>query len=112
MPSASPAILRRNLVVSRQETAEGVQVVLKDPETGRFFRLREVDYFIAQRLDGATSLDLVAQEVEDRFGRRPAPATFDKFIARLQRLGLLQEEVTHGRDRKSTRLNSSHLGIS
>jgi len=101
MPSASPAILRRNLVVSRQETAEGVQVILKDPETGRFFRLREVDYFIAQRLDGATPLDLVAQEVEDRFGRRPAPATLDKFIARLQRLGLLQEEVTHGRGRPS-----------
>jgi len=96
MPTASSAILRRDLVVSRQETPEGVHVVIKDPGTGRFFRLREVEYFIAQRLDGTTSLELVAQEVEERFGRRPAAATLDKFIERLRRLGLLNEQAAHG----------------
>jgi putative peptide zinc metalloprotease protein len=96
MSTASPAILRRDLVVSRQETPEGVQVVLKDPGTGRFFRLRDIDYFIAERLDGSTPLDRVAQEVEDRFGRRPGPAVLDKFIERLRRLGLLHEEAHQG----------------
>ncbi len=101
MSTASPGILRRDLVVSRQETREGGQVVLKDPGTGRFFRLRDLDYFIAQRLDGSTSLDLIAQEVEDRFGVRPAPAVLDKFVDSLRRLGLLHEEATQGPRRSS-----------
>ena len=32
--------LRRDLLVSRQETSEGTFFVIKDPATGRFFRLR------------------------------------------------------------------------
>jgi putative peptide zinc metalloprotease protein len=93
-PTTSPATFRRDLVVSRQETPEGVLIVLKDPESGRFFRLRELDYFVAQRLDGSRSLDVVAQEVEARFGARPAPAVLEKFADRLRRLGLLREGTT------------------
>ncbi len=101
MSTVSPGILRHDLVVSRQETPEGAQVVLKDPGSGRFFRLRDLDYFVAQRLDGSTSLDLIAQEVEGRFGVRPAPAVLDKFVDSLRRLGLLQEEATQGPRRPS-----------
>jgi putative peptide zinc metalloprotease protein len=91
----TPSItLRRDLVVSRQETPEGVLIVLKDPESGRFFRLRELDYFVAQRLDGSRSLDVVAQEVEARFGARPAAAVLEQFAHRLRRLGLLREGTT------------------
>jgi hypothetical protein len=43
-----------------------------------------------------TSLETVAQEVEDRFGRRPSAATLDKFVERLRQLGLLHEEAAHG----------------
>jgi hypothetical protein len=49
--------LRSDLSQSRQETAEGIVFVLKDPVTGRYFRFREAEEFIAQQLDGATPLE-------------------------------------------------------
>jgi putative peptide zinc metalloprotease protein len=94
LPITSPATFRRDLTVSRQETSDGVLIVLKDPENGRFFRLRELDYFVAQRLDGSRSLDVIAKEVEARFGARPASAVLEKFADRLRRLGLLREGTT------------------
>ena len=69
-------------------------IVLKDSQSGRFFRLRELEYFVAQRLDGSRSLDVVAQDVAARFGARPAAAVLEKFVDRLRRLGLLREETT------------------
>ncbi len=55
--------LRADLVVSRQETPAGVVHVIKDPHSGRFFRLEEAEYAVARRLDGATPLDAVARTV-------------------------------------------------
>ncbi len=55
MPAVFPS-LRRDLVVSRQEHPGGVVYVVKDPVVGRFLRFKELEYFIAQQFDGATSL--------------------------------------------------------
>ena len=49
--------LRSDLVVSRQDTTAGAVFVVKDPATGRFFRLREAEHFIARQLDGSTPLE-------------------------------------------------------
>ena len=48
--------LRGDLIISRQELPDGVVYVVKDPTIGRFLRFKEPEYFIAQQLDGATSL--------------------------------------------------------
>jgi len=51
---------RQDLIVSQQQTlpsAEDTAFVVKDPETGQFFRFREVEHFIAQQLDGSTPLE-------------------------------------------------------
>jgi len=48
--------LRSDLRQSRQERPEGAVFVLKDPMTGRYFRFGEGEQFIAQQLDGATSM--------------------------------------------------------
>ncbi|MFQ5657068.1 MAG: efflux RND transporter periplasmic adaptor subunit [Candidatus Methylomirabilales bacterium] len=90
--------LRSGLVIS-QQAEEGQPVyVIKDPTTGRFFRLREPEYFIAQQLDGATPLEVVSQRVEERFGTPLAQETFEQFIGTLRRLGLLEAEGVEPRD--------------
>ncbi len=84
--------LRRDLVFSRQETGDGVVFVVKEPRSGRFFRIGEVEHFIARQLDGATPLDTVGQRAEERFGASLAPEALQKFIAELRSRGLLKGE--------------------
>src|SRR5439155_22503141 len=67
MISESPK-LRDDLVISQQETKEGTGFVVKDPATGRFFRLKEVEHFIARQLNGSTPLDAIRETVEEKFG--------------------------------------------
>ena len=83
--------LRSDLVITQQETRAGTYFVLKDPATGRFFRFREAEHFVAQQLDGSTSLDVIRQKVNEKFGAALSQDTLESFIERFQRLGLLQE---------------------
>jgi multidrug resistance efflux pump len=92
--TAAPLALRRDLVFSRQETGEGVAFVVKDPSSGRFFRIGEVEHFIARQLDGATPLDTVCRRVEERFGAPLAPEALGKFIEKLRGRGLLEGDRT------------------
>jgi putative peptide zinc metalloprotease protein len=97
MSSGQPR-LRSDLRVSRQETAGRISFVVKDPATGRFFRLGEPGYFIAQQLDGATPLDVVRLRAEEKFGAPVAPKTVEQVVDTLRRLRLLEEigaEVGH-----------------
>jgi multidrug resistance efflux pump len=88
--STSLAALRNDLVVSRQEAPDGVAYVIKLPESGRFFRLKEAEYFIARQLDGSTSLEEIRSRAEARFGAGVPPAVLERFVARLRLIGLLQ----------------------
>src|SRR5881628_2671321 len=85
--------LRDDLIVSQQEQAGKTCFVLKDPLTGRFFRFREPERFIAQQLDGATPLDVVGRKVEERFGQPVSTDALRLFVDRLQRLGFLESET-------------------
>ena len=85
--------LRSDLRQSRQETAEGAAFVLNDPVTGRYFRFREAEQFIAQQLDGTTPLEVVGQRAEAHLGQ-PCPTDELKgFVDRLQRFGLLGSQT-------------------
>ena len=85
--------LRSDLRQSRQETAEGATFVLKDPVTGKYFRFRDAEQFIAQQLDGATPLEVVGQRAEVHLGQ-PCPAdTLKGFVDRLQQFGLLESQT-------------------
>src|SRR2546429_2444979 len=84
--------LRRDLRASRQETPGGISFVLKDPASGRFFRLREPEYFVAQQLDGVTPLDVIRRNVEEKFGAPVAPKTIEQLIEAFRRLRLLEAE--------------------
>src|SRR5438093_12176475 len=97
---------RQDLIVSQQQalpSAEDTAFVVKDPETGQFFRFREVEHFIAQQLDGSTPLEEIRHRVEQRFHAPLTPDSLERFIKTLRRLGLLEEgkdsrkSVTSGR---------------
>src|SRR5215468_2365016 len=83
--------LRRDLLVSRQETAGGLVFVLKDPQLGRFVRLREHEYFIARQFDGETSPQEVRQRGEAHLGARLGESTLERFTSKLNSLGLLED---------------------
>ena len=72
--------LRSDLVVSQQEMPEGTIFVVKDPVIGRFFRLREVEHFIAQQLDGSTPFDVIRRRAEEKFGAPLSQVTLEQFI--------------------------------
>jgi len=66
--TAAPPRLRRDLTVSRQGTGSGTVLVVKDPVSGRFFRLREAEGFIAEQFDGTTPLEEIRRRTERKFG--------------------------------------------
>ena len=86
----SPPRLRSDLTVSRQQTAEGSSCIVKDPVSGKFFRFRETEEFIAGQLDGETSLEVVRRRTEERFAASMASEHLQAFVARLDKAGLLE----------------------
>src|SRR5262245_11736503 len=94
--SVAQLIWRRDLLVSHHEASEDKAYVVKDPATGRFFRLREIEHFIAQQLDGTISLEELQRRVEEKFGGAVATETLERFIGRLRGLGLLEDAQSGG----------------
>jgi hypothetical protein len=102
--SVATAKLRSDLLMSRHGEAEKSFFVIKDPTAERFFRFGETEHFIAQQLDGATSIETVRQRVAERFGASPSVEALQQFIERLRGLGLVtdagaQPRVLPGRRR-------------
>src|SRR6266436_4041645 len=89
MPTIYPR-LRRDLIISRQETSGGVVFILKDPQIGRFVRFREPEYFIAQQLDGSTSPEEIRRRGQEQFGAPLSESVLEGFAAKLGTLGLLE----------------------
>ena len=76
---------------------------MKDPVTGRFFRFREAEHFLARQLDGATPIEDIRLMAEEQFGASLSQESIEQFIERLGRLGLLEPgecEVGHEPVRK------------
>jgi len=81
--------LRRDLTVSRLETAHGGFLIVKHPVSGRFYRFREAERFIAEQLDGETPLNVIRERTEEQFGAALDVDTLNAFIKNLDKLGLL-----------------------
>jgi putative peptide zinc metalloprotease protein len=84
--------LKSDLIVSRQDNADGVFYVVKDPSTERFFRFKEVENYIASQCDGRTSKETILLRVEEKFDVSLSPENLDQFIDRLRKIGLLIDE--------------------
>src|SRR5437764_8049862 len=81
--------LRRDLTVSRLETANGGFLIVKHPVSGRFYRFREAERFIAEQLDGGTPLDVIRERTEEGFRGGLGADTLKAFVQNLDKIGLL-----------------------
>ena len=80
----------RPSVRSRRRAASGAISFIKYPVTGRFFRFRETEQFIAGQYDGATAVETVRKRTEEKLGGPLLPETLNDFISRLDKVGLLE----------------------
>jgi len=102
-------MLRRDLLISPQPAETGTVFVVKDPIARRFFRFGEVEYFVAQQLDGSTQLDLVRERVEQRFECSLPAGTLEAFVEQFRRCRLLEGTQPEIGDRQQRTVRGSLL---
>ena len=98
--SFSPLKLRNDLTVSEQQSAEETIFVVKNPLSGAFFRLREAEWFIARQCDGSTSLEVIRQRTEEKFGAALPLESLAAFVNKLGKAGLLETGRSARRQKK------------
>jgi len=76
--------------MSRLETADGGFLIVKHPVSGRFYRFREAERFIAEQLDGETPLDVIRERTAEKFGASLGADTLKAFVQNLDKIGLLE----------------------
>lgn len=110
MVPSSPK-LRTDLTVSHQLAAGEARCVIKDPRSGKFFRFGELEQFIAEQLDGETSLDVVRQRTEARFDASLPADVLAAFVKKLEKSGLLEglDGAEDGSARSHRRMRGSLL---
>ena len=86
--------LRTDLERREQETGQGRVLVIKDPVRGEFFSLGEAEHFIAQQLDGTTSVDTVRARVAEKFQAEIGEDELRAFVQTLEQNRLLETEQT------------------
>lgn len=91
-------------MTSRQESDDGAMVIVKDPVTERFFRFKEVEAFILEHLDGATSPEWISGMVSEKFGAEVSPDHIRQFTERLRRIGFLEDQMSVTSHAHSSRL--------
>jgi putative peptide zinc metalloprotease protein len=96
MTSSLPR-LRSDLIVRPQQTTQGTSVVIKNPESRKFFRLGEAEYFIAQQLDGETPLEAIRQKTEAKFGGELAIEILNAFLENLKKNHILETTEAGGK---------------
>jgi HlyD family secretion protein len=88
MLSETP-LLKTTLDAQREEKDGAVFYRLSDPTTGREYRLYEVEYFIAQMLDGQSPLSDISARVHDELKFDLSPNDLERFVRELESLGFL-----------------------
>jgi putative peptide zinc metalloprotease protein len=101
MRVSSEPKLRTDLVISRMETPEGARYVLKDPRTRRYFRLREIEYAVARRLDGRTPMEALASAMSAELDIDLDASSLDTFVSQLSRQGLIDDPSAPAPPRES-----------
>ena len=82
----------RTDLISVPSVADGVTVyTVKDPITGRYFRLREPEFWLIKQLDGETSSHQVAERFRQQFNLSIGPEAVEQFIAALEKLYFLED---------------------
>lgn len=72
-----------------QRRGEDVVHHVKDPVSGRFYRVGPREYFLLSRMDGRRSVDELGAAYAEAFGRRLGPESWQQLFAMLHRRHLL-----------------------
>lgn len=81
---------RSDLNCVREEQQGVVFYRIDDPETQTSFRLYEIEYLIAQKLDGSRGLDEVISAVKSEYNFDITRPDLDKFVSQLQSMGFVR----------------------
>jgi hypothetical protein len=84
--------LEKALKVTRCESGEVSYYLIEDPERGVSHRLYEMEYDVAQLLDGTRTVEKVAKLVNKRRKISLQPVDVEKFARQLLALGFVVEE--------------------
>ncbi|MCC6807843.1 MAG: HlyD family efflux transporter periplasmic adaptor subunit [Deltaproteobacteria bacterium] len=84
--------LKSDLNATREDKDGRTYYRLVDPSSGREYRLYEVEYFIAQMLDGQTPITKVAARARDELKFELSPNDLERFVKELSALGFLAGE--------------------
>ena len=79
------------MTIRRQQT-DDVSFVIKEPASGDFFRLGEVEHFIVQQFDGKTPLDVVRLRVEKQFEAVLSEQQLNAFVQQLEKRKFFEHE--------------------
>lgn len=105
---------RKDLTTSRQETKEGISYIIKNPETGQFYRFGELEFYIIEQLNGKNSLSAICQFISEKYNSTLTEVTLESFITSLNNRNLLESDVKQTVRQKQLRFNGNwlHLRIS
>lgn len=84
--------LREDLISTRQEISEGVFYVIKDPRAGRFFRVREPEFWLISQFNGANTYEKIALAFVEKFNMQLPDGAVDSFARKLDELFFLETE--------------------
>jgi putative peptide zinc metalloprotease protein len=84
--------LKSNLVISRQSDKGTDYFIFKDPDSGRFFKLKEKEHFVAGLFDSTRTFEDIAVVCTEKFGSPVLTEDISKFYDRLSSLGLFENE--------------------
>ena len=86
--------LRKDLIVTSEIFEEKTYYVIKDPITKRFFRIKEPEYLILQRLDGKTSPEEIIRILKEQFDLILTSEILNRFISQVEKFGFLEGEIS------------------
>lgn len=89
---------RPDLVCSREEQQGVVFYRVDDPKSETNFRLYEIEYLIATKLDGTRTLDEVIQAVRADYSFDISDADLNRFVAQLDAMGFLLPQSAKASD--------------
>lgn len=83
---------RSDLQCSREEQQGVVFYRVDDPKSQTSFRLYEIEYLIAQKLDGRRTLPEVIKAVKDEYNFDISEPDLQKFVSQLDSMGFVEKE--------------------
>ncbi len=86
--------LRSDLVIRAEADGEQTLYVVKDPLTGRFFRLRGPEYYLLSRANGSTTAAEAARLTNERFGISIPPTMAVAFFEKMERMLFFESPAT------------------